>query len=87
MYPPGTDNALALCPICEHLIGDKKPYQLIVIGPTDDEDREKHNAEEWYPAGALIGHKACVATRTGAGLDELASQFVVMKESEPPSPR
>ena len=65
VFPPLTAGHPAAgdsCPACGECLGDGTPVQLLTIGPTDDEDREKHRAGRWYSAFALLFHADCLGS-------------------------
>lgn len=48
------------CQLCDDLLGNGLPLQLLVLGPEDPEDREKHAAGRWYSARAIALHADCL---------------------------
>lgn len=80
------DIAETRCMLCDKRITKVREYQLVVVGPTDDEDREKHEAGRWYSAGAIICHWTCVDAHSDEDLDALVRSLKVM-ESESPDPQ
>jgi hypothetical protein len=72
------DIAAMECVICFENIGTKRGYQLLVVGPTDDEDRKKHDEGRWYSAGATLTHEDCLRGMGDAGLNFLANELRVV---------
>ncbi|SEF34335.1 hypothetical protein SAMN05421837_107326 [Amycolatopsis pretoriensis] len=59
---PGHPAYRDVCPACDHFLGNGLPVQILAIGPTDDEARDRHRAGRWYSALALLFHAACLGS-------------------------
>lgn len=64
------------CVQCSHLLGNGEEIQLVAVGPVDDDERERHNADRWYNAGAVALHRRDVDTMSDAELDALCAELV-----------
>lgn len=51
----------AFCVIGGGMLGTAEPVQLLIVGPSDEVDRELHNAGRFYSAGAVVVHERCLA--------------------------
>jgi hypothetical protein len=50
----------AFCVIGGGMLGTAEPVQLVIVGPSDEVDREQHAEGRWYSAGAVVVHKRCL---------------------------
>lgn len=57
---PGHPAFHAPCFLCHEPLGDGTPVQLLVIGPDNEEAREKHAAGDQYLAAAMLLHARCL---------------------------
>lgn len=69
-----------VCPECLDQMGIERRTRLLIIGPTDEDDRLKHEAGRWYSAGAVLLHEDCAAT---CAAELLAAQMMVVRDAEP----
>lgn len=79
---PDHPHAHVPCPSCGTAVGSVVPVQLIAVGPTDDEDRVRHEELRWYNAGAVVAHKGCVDALSESDVERLVSglELVPMPE-------
>lgn len=63
---PSHPAAAESCAVCESLLGDGSPVQLLAIGPLTPAAHQEHRAGRWYSALALLFHAACLGTEVSA---------------------
>lgn len=69
-----------VCPECLEQMGIERRTRLVIIGPTDEKDRLKHEAGRWYSAGAVLLHEDCAAQ---CDVYLLAAAMKVVRDAEP----
>lgn len=84
-YPPLAPTHPSVehpCPACGNPVGTTTPVQLVIVGPTDAEDRERHYEGRWYTAGAVVVHQSCADAIDDDELDRLVDYLVVIGVGE-----
>lgn len=61
--------------LCGTPIGAEEPVQLLVVGPDDDEGRERHDAGRWYTALAVVVHEQCLARLSDDQVEAMVSEL------------
>lgn len=78
---PSYDTA---CVLCNYSLGsDLGGVTLVAVGPSDEEDREHHNAGRWYSAMAVLVHTTCSEHINDLDLELVVAELVV---ADPPAP-
>lgn len=73
--PLGHPGTTETCLICHHEIGEASTTQLIAVGATTAEDRQRMYAGAWISAGAVLVHAHCASMVTDDRLDLWARQL------------
>lgn len=74
---PPHPSYTAPCLVCDEWLGNGDQIQLIVVGPTNDEDRAKHEAGGWYNAGGVLVHQVCADRLDDDGLQEFVAPLAI----------
>lgn len=61
----------AFCVIGGGMLGTGEPVQLLIVGPSDEVDRERHDAGYFYAAGAVVVHERCLAELNDNAVENL----------------
>jgi hypothetical protein len=57
------------------MLGTGEPVQLLIVGPSDEIDRELHDAGRWYSAGAVVVHEQCLVRLDDNAVESLVKSL------------